>query len=360
MRKVLKAVFAVFARQRPPAEVGLPAAIAPTVPDAPQNGGRKRTIRAELPADRLSNGSLTVQDEDGRMVLGPHPVVCAVDKVFAARAGNPDASRRRPFGDVPTGRYRYLGPTRPGDVALPTDENTGLHPVLVFRAIDGEAAVAEAAGRGDLLLHGGPAEQTLGTLRLADDILAAVLASITPGPGGSTVVTLVVADSPQVVASLPPQPRRTTPSGPFPPRPKAAARSPSPEPQRPAETGVDPMEGFLLSYAIGWPVNATPGSILGAVLHQEERRHDDSAERLRAANVPVLRDDGRSPQDQSKNTGGQPGGSVGVRPEDSPWMDSGHKPPTAVIEAPHADTPPPVSDPTSTSHYAPSGGAYDR
>lgn len=350
MCKILKAILAVFARQRPPA----------AAPDAPQDGGRKRTIRAELPADRLSNGTLTVQDEDGRVVLGPHPVVCAVDKVFAARAGNPDASRRRPFGDIPTGRYRYLGLARPGDVALPIDENTGLHPILVFRAIDGEAAMAEAAGRGDLLLHGGLAEPTLGTLRLADDLLAAVLASITPGPAGSTLVTLVVVDSPQAAAGPLPQPRRTTPSGPFPPRPEAAGRSPSPKPQQLTETTTDSMDGFLLSYVIGWPMNATPGSILGAVLHQEERRHDDSAERLRAADIPVLRDDGRSPQDQSKGSGGQPGGSVDVQPEDSPRVNGGHKPSAAVTGAPQADTPPQVPDPTSTSHYAPSGGAYDR
>ena len=357
MRNVLRAVLAVFARQKPPpaAAARLPLA---AVTDAPQNGGRKRTIRADLPADRLSNGTLTVEGEDGRVMLGPHPVICAVDKVFAARAGNPDASRRRPFGDLPTGRYRYLGLARPGDVALPTDENTGPHPVLVFRAIDGEAAMAEAAGRGDLLLHGGLAEPTLGTLRLADDILAAVLASITPGPAGSTVVTLVVADSPQAAAGPPPQPRRTTPSGPFPRRPEAAARSPSPEPQRPADT--DPMDGFLVSYVIGWPVNATPGSFLGAVLHGEERRHDDSAERLRAADVPVLRDDGQSPQDQSQSTGGQPGGNVAVGPEDSPRVDGGHKPSAAVTEAPQADTPPQVPDPASTPHYVPSGGAYDR
>lgn len=359
MRKLLRAVLAVFARQRSPAEIHSPHAAAPTASEAPQNGGRKRTIRAELPADRLSNGTLTVQNEDSRVVLGPHPVTCAVDKVFAARAGSPDADRRRPFGDVPTGRYCYLGLARPGDVALPTDENTGLHPILVFRAIDGEAAMAEAAGRGDLLLHGGPAEPTLGTLRLADDILAAVLASVGPGPGGSTVVTLVVADSPQMAAGPPPQPRRTTPSGPFPPRPEAAARSPSLEPRRLAETTTDPMDGFLLSYLIGWPVNATPGSLLGAVLHGEERRHDDSAERLRAADVPVLRDDGQNPQDQSKDTGRQPGGSVGVGPEDLPRVDGGHKPADAT-ETPQADTPPQVPDRTSTPHYVPSGGAYDR
>lgn len=348
MRKVLRAVLAVFARQRPPA----------AAPDTLQDGGRKRTIRAELPADRLSNGTFTVLDENDRVVLGPHPVVCAVDKAFAARAGNPDANRRRPFGDVPTGRYRYLGLARPGDVALPTDEDTGLHPVLVFRAIDGEAAVAEAAGRGDLLLHGGPAEPTLGTLRLADDILAAVLALVAPGPGGRTVVALVVADSLQMAAGQPPQPRRTISSGPFPLRPEAAARSPSPEPQRLADT--DPMEGFLLSYAIGWPVNATPGSLLGAVLHQQERRHDDSAERLRAAEVPVLRDDGQSPQDQSKGAGDQPGGNVGVGLEEPPRVDGGHKTPAAVTEAPSADAPSQVPDRTSTPHYMPSSGAYDR
>ena len=357
MRKVLRAVLAVFARQKSPTEARPPPA---AVSEAPQNGGRNRTIRAELPADRLSNGTLAVQDEGGRVVLGPHPVVCAVDKVFAARAGNPDASRRRPFGDVPTGRYRYLGFARRGDVALPTDENTGLHPVLVFRAIDGEAAMAEAAGRGDLLLHGGLAEPTLGTLRLADNILAAVLASITPGLAGGTVVTLVVVDSPQAAAGPLPQPRRTTPSEPFPPRPESTARRPSPDPLRPRETATDSMDGFLLSYVIGWPVNATPGSILGAVLHQEERRHDDSAERLRAADIPVLQDDGQNPQDQSKGNEGQPGGSVDVQPEASPRVDGGHEPLAVVTEAPQADTPPQVPDPTSTAHYAPSGGAYDR
>ncbi len=357
MRKVVRAVLAMFGWQRPQTAAEPPPA---AVPDGPQNGGRKRTIQAELPADRLSNGTFTVQDEDGRVVLGPHPVVCAVDKVFAARAGNPDASRRRPFGDVPTGRYRYLGLARPGDVALPIDENTGLHPVLVFRAVDGEAAMAEAAGRGDLLLHGGPAEQTLGTLRFADDILAAVLASLMPGLAGGTMIMLVVADSAQMAAGPPPQPRQTVPSGPFPPRPGAAARRLSPEPQQLAETTTDSVDGFLLSYAIGWPVNATPGSFLGAVLHQEECRHDDSAERLRAADVPVLREDGQSPQDQSRSIGGQPGGRAGVRPDDTPRVDGGHKPSAAVTETPQADTPLQVRDSTSTSHYVPSGGAYDR
>lgn len=357
MRRVLRTVLAVFGRHGPPVETRLPPTAAP---DAPQNGGRKRTIRAELPANRLSNGTLTVQNEDGRVVFGPHPVVCTVDKAFAARAGNPDASRRRPFGDIPTGRYRHLGLARPGDVALPIDEDTGPHPVLVFRAIDGEAAMAEAAGRGDLLLHGGPAEPTLGTLRLADDTLAAVLALVAPDPAGNTLVTLVVADSPQVAAGPLPQPRRTTPSGPFPPRPEAAARLPSPEPQWPRATTTDPMDGFLLSYVIGWPMNATPGSILGAVLHGEERRHDDSAERLRAADVPVLWDDGQSPQDQSKGTGDQLSGSVGIGPENLPQVDGDHKPWAAVTEAPQADTLPQVLDRTSMPHYVPSSGAYDR
>lgn len=350
MREVLKAILAVFSRPEPPA------AAAPAAPDARRDGGSKRTIQAELPADRLLNGTLTVRDEDGRVVLGPHPVVCVVDKLFAAHAGNPDASRRRPFGDIPTGRYRYLGLARPGDVALPTDENTGPHPVLVFRAIDGEAAVAEAAGRGDLLLHGGPTEPTLGTLRLADDILAAVLASVALGPAGSPAVTLVVADSAQA-AGLPPQPRRTVPSGPFPRRPEAAARSLLPERQPPAEASTDPMDGFLLSYMIGWPVNATPGSLLGAVLHPEEHRRDDSAERLRAADIPVLRDDGQRPQGQPAGAEGQPGAKADVRPQ-SPARAGGHEAPGSATQAPAANVPPALD--ATSHHYTPSGGAYDR
>lgn len=304
-----------------------------------KDGGRGRTIRVELPADRLSDGTLGVEDADGRVVLGPHRVVCVVDEAFAARAGNPDASRRRPFGDVPTGRYRLLGLARPGDVALPIDEDTGVHPVLVFRAIDGEAATAEAAGRGDLLLHGGPAEPTLGTLRLPDDVFAALLTAIAAGPPGGTGVTLVVADGPQPATRQLPRPRREVPSGPFPRRPDSAAGDPSPGRRRPGEAAdTDLMDGFLLSYMIGWPVGVTPGSLLGTVLHQEEHRRDDSAERLQAAGVPVLRDDGQRPQEQPVGIEGRSGDPTDTRPEDQPR----------------------TPDRTSGPHYEPSGGAYDR
>ena len=318
---------------------------------APPRGALRVEIRLR---DRRSTGTLAVVEASGgRLVFGPVPVCAAVDADFAARAGNPSLDRRRPFGDVPCGRWRLLGLAGRDLVLLPDDEDVGRHPVAVFQAIDGEAALSQAQGRGDLLLHGGPFEPGLGTLRLSEDNMGRFVA-IVSGRDATASVSVVA-------GPLPPRPipgRVSSPRGAFPAPPSAPA---------PIVVRQDDSDGFLPSYLIGWPVEPTPGAFLGAMLHDDGRRrtdlewNDGSAARLSEIGAAVQPDGDPVRFDSGRDASGFDAG------QDAPAFDSGRGGTSsfdAGRDAPAFDSGKDSSGfdsgRDSTPSYAPGGGAYDR
>jgi hypothetical protein len=123
-------------------------------------------INIQLGANRDRTGYLSVCDDLGRVFLGPFPVSARAADSIASENGNPTREPVLPFGDPPTGRYKVVG-------AIPTGQGTpyrgdlyGEMGAVVLAPISGDAALADACGRFQILIHGGrPADD--GRLRVS-------------------------------------------------------------------------------------------------------------------------------------------------------------------------------------------------
>jgi hypothetical protein len=127
-----------------------------------------------LPDDRNHVGSLILEGDDGSVILGPFDVCGRADDRVAARQGNPRRNRLIPYGDTPLGTYRVRQILQSGTATDFPSERFGPNEVVVLDPIDGEAALADANGRFQVLIHGGVEEPdgrlrvTNGALRLAN------------------------------------------------------------------------------------------------------------------------------------------------------------------------------------------------
>lgn len=142
-------------------------------------------IRITLPANRDFTGQLTVEASNGALLAGPFPICARSGDQLAADHGNPTRASTLPYGDTPLGRYRVLRVARTGDETHYRGDLYGTHGAIVLGAKSGDAALADANGRFEILIHGGAlnAERQLratsGGMRLADPHLRAVISAIT-------------------------------------------------------------------------------------------------------------------------------------------------------------------------------------
>jgi hypothetical protein len=141
-----------------------------------------------LPAERSRCGSLSLAKEGGEVLLSAVAVAARASTTLAKAHGNAARDPILPYGDTPTGTYRWGGVYASGDgTALPA-RHYGPHGVLMLIPVSGQGLLAQSAGRQSLLIHGGPLgpqgrlRSTAGALRVANEDLQALLALLGPAP----------------------------------------------------------------------------------------------------------------------------------------------------------------------------------
>jgi hypothetical protein len=139
------------------------------------------TIRIQLASNRDRAGQLTVLDEGGRTILGPIEVSARAADSIAAENGNPFREPVLPFGDPPTGVYEAVDAVETGADTRFRADLYGSHGAIVLSPLSGDAALADACGRFQILIHGGhlSADGRLrvssGHFRVSDNDLARLL-----------------------------------------------------------------------------------------------------------------------------------------------------------------------------------------
>jgi hypothetical protein len=127
-----------------------------------------------LPVNRDFEGILRLEDDKGRLVAGPFAVCGRADREAAGQHGNPSCKALLPFGDTPLGGYRMAGILPTGRRTNLPAERFGPYGVVVLEPTAGEAALADANGRFNIVIQGGKLGRgrrlrpTNGSLRLAD------------------------------------------------------------------------------------------------------------------------------------------------------------------------------------------------
>lgn len=130
-------------------------------------------LRITLPQDRTEYAQIVAIASDGN-TLGSWIGIAKADQAAAAMARNPTCDWKLRFGETPTGEYELAEIRQPET----SDEvkALGAGRYLVLHPLSGNAAAAEAHGRTTLLIHGGEAKPTDGSIRLPDQALAELVA----------------------------------------------------------------------------------------------------------------------------------------------------------------------------------------
>jgi hypothetical protein len=127
--------------------------------------------------------------DDGRNACGPFPVATRADIRLARRLGNPDRDPTCRFGDVGLGTYGLETEVSAKQTKAWGTPEYGPVGALAFRPESGEAAIGEANGRFELVLHGGDGGRdgrlrpTAGGLRLSNGDLKELLAHVRAAGG---------------------------------------------------------------------------------------------------------------------------------------------------------------------------------
>jgi hypothetical protein len=132
-----------------------------------------------LPPQRNRCGTLTLAREEGEVLIDAVPVAGLASSALATRHGNAARSPELPYGNAPNGTFKLAGIYASGDRTRLPARHFGPHGIIALQAVSGQALIAKSAGRGPLLIHGGPPgpheslRSTAGALRLANaDMLA--------------------------------------------------------------------------------------------------------------------------------------------------------------------------------------------
>jgi hypothetical protein len=139
-----------------------------------KKGQEPQTLRIELPANRDYVGRIALLDKGGRLIAGPFAVCGRAGDELATEHGNRSRAATLPYGDTPLGTYRIVGFVRTGSGTKYRADLFGVHGAFVLEAISGDAALAEANGRFEVLIHGGrlspdgKLRATSGNIRIAD------------------------------------------------------------------------------------------------------------------------------------------------------------------------------------------------
>jgi hypothetical protein len=140
-----------------------------------------------LPAKRNRCGALTLAREGGAILLRAAPAAGFVCSVLAT-AHNPGREPVLPYGDTPTGTFRLAGVYASGDGTSLPARHFGPHGVIALEAISGQALIAASAGRGKVLMHGGPPgphgrlRGTAGALRLTNEDMLTLRLAVDADP----------------------------------------------------------------------------------------------------------------------------------------------------------------------------------
>ncbi len=132
-----------------------------------------------LPTSRSRCGTLTLAREEGEVLIDGVPVAGLASSILAAKNGNEIRDPILSYGNVPTGTYRLTGTYASGDGTRLPARHYGPHGIIALTPVSGQGLLAAGAGRGELLIHGGPLgpndtlRSTAGALRLANaDMMA--------------------------------------------------------------------------------------------------------------------------------------------------------------------------------------------
>jgi hypothetical protein len=142
------------------------------------------TLKIALPANRDYLGALWVLDGAGKELAGPYRIAARASDDIAAEHGNPTRASTLPFGDPPLGSYRLCGMAGTGEGTRYRRDLFGPLDVIILNGTGGHAALADANGRFEIVIHGGPLaangglRASTGHFRISDPDLAAVSALI--------------------------------------------------------------------------------------------------------------------------------------------------------------------------------------
>ena len=134
------------------------------------------SVRITLPQDRTEYARIVAFSTEGE-ILGSWIGLAKADPTAATMANNPTCDWKLRFGETPTGEYELAEIRQPKDTAEISALGAGRY--LVLNPLSGNAAIAEAHGRTTLLIHGGNAQPTDGSIRLPDRALAELVSLIT-------------------------------------------------------------------------------------------------------------------------------------------------------------------------------------
>jgi len=141
-----------------------------------------------LPRDRDLCGSLQVFGTTGEAVCGPFAVAARANDALASARGNPTRNPLQRFGDTPTGTWRVREILPSGPETIFSVAEFGPHGIVVLEATGGDAALADANGRFQVLIQAGDASPdgrlraTAGAFRLSNDAQAHLLRAIEADP----------------------------------------------------------------------------------------------------------------------------------------------------------------------------------
>lgn len=118
-----------------------------------------------LPVNRDYEGDIWLESQDGGVILGPLSVSGRVADTIAAEHKNAMRNPLLPYGDPPTGTYKITGFRETGEASKLRNDLYGQLGAIVLLPWSGDAALADAVGRFEILIHGG-APGVNGSLRM--------------------------------------------------------------------------------------------------------------------------------------------------------------------------------------------------
>jgi hypothetical protein len=128
-----------------------------------------------LPGDRDYTGVLYLLGDEGNVVAGPFAVAGRAVDAVAATHGNKSRSPLVPYGDTPCGTYELTRLISLSGATAAQKREWGRAGVAVLEPKSGDAALADAAGRFAICIHGGEPSPdgrlraTNGSLRLTNE-----------------------------------------------------------------------------------------------------------------------------------------------------------------------------------------------
>ncbi len=152
-------------------------------------------IIANFTSNRDYKGTLKMYNSSGTLVFGP------VDALGRGsnkpENGNDHTQWKKKYADVPTGEYE----TTVIDAGSPSSSYGPNKRVWLNPALNGNAKIAEDAGRDELLIHGGdlttdqsltwyPLRPTLGCIRLSNPNQKDLIDAIVAAGGGTGIITI--------------------------------------------------------------------------------------------------------------------------------------------------------------------------